>query len=77
MEWQPIETAPKDGFFLVCSWPASDWDTTVAVVYPGSGGRLIAFLDHDDYEHEHLDGPVTHWMPLPAPPDTLDRETDT
>ena len=71
--WQPIETAPKDGFFLVCAHPPSvscEFDVSVSVVWNGRGGiSLIAHLDADGIEMPYLDGPATHWMPLPAPPE--------
>ncbi len=70
--WQPIESAPKDIAILV-------WDEAsgVNVSYSTTG------VDHDSDERREgwfsaerdnrdeimvLDGPVTHWMPLPAPP---------
>jgi hypothetical protein len=73
MEWQPIETAPKDG--------------TAVLVYPatwGSKPASIAKWNEDKYaknprpfwERDDDLGkvsisrgkPPTHWMPLPAPP---------
>lgn len=73
MEWQPIETAPRDG--------------TPVLVYPptwGSKAASIAVWDRDEYAKEPRpywrrdDGlgkkylsrekPPTHWMPLPLPP---------
>ena len=57
MEWQPIETAPKDGEeFMV-------WDgarTTLA--YWWSVGRCWWARDFN----EELK--PTHWMPIPPPP---------
>ena len=71
--WQPIETAPKDGFFLVCAHPPSvscEFDVSVSVVWNGRGGvSLNAYYDADGIEMPYLDGPATHWMPLPAPPE--------
>lgn len=74
-DWQPIETAPKDG--------------TDILVTVGTGGRchVVAWLDEhgepsaeygwwrvDDNKH----GPYslrgaspTHWMPLPDPPSNV------
>lgn len=58
MEWQPIETAPKDGRNILghdkysnvtecIRWVKNKWVTT--------------------WDHEEFDDP-THWMPLPPPP---------
>jgi hypothetical protein len=66
-EWQPIETAPKDGFgkgiFTGTKGP-------MVLVTDGTG-PYIAFWngrswDDGDY-HDDL-GEMTHWMPLPEPP---------
>lgn len=70
-EWQPIETAPKDGTYIL--------------VYPGYYTKVpcsIAYYDDDKYAKRpqpywhRLDTrglrsrytPLTHWMPLPCPP---------
>jgi hypothetical protein len=69
-EWQPIETAPDDGFFLVCRNDAGDfYDCSVAVVHWRSDGDLCAYLTyHEGFEYPYVDGPATHWMPLPDKP---------
>ena len=68
-EWQPIETAPKDG-------------TTDVVLYwgypcPHSGekteGFEVGYWDSDwkmwnTISGDTPDAIITHWMPLPAPP---------
>lgn len=64
MEWQPIETAPKDGRGFL----AYEKDKRPFVA-------LWLDAEHPDvdeagwYEHWNFD-PVepTHWMPLPEPP---------
>jgi hypothetical protein len=70
-EWQPIETAPKDGTaILVCSaWTMPDGLYRVGWIADGffDGGHwLFGWLDLDPEEYS----PPTHWMPLPAPPET-------
>jgi hypothetical protein len=73
MEWQPIETAPRDGMVLLFRPSAYEWGK----VAPGR---------HNDDRHairprpywemwlkiggvwESREWPPTHWMPLPQPP---------
>lgn len=71
-EWQPIETAPKDGTFLIGGWTGDghkhpmiwsvdsawrDGDGFSVDVSPESGETMRPTIDH-----------ITHWMPLPQPP---------
>lgn len=59
MEWQPIETAPKDGELLVY-WVCRE---------TGEGFRAVAAWSQWGWISDG-DGLIypTHWMPLPAPP---------
>lgn len=63
MEWQPIETAPKDGTRILA------WDgRSIHVAYWGwdnPANRLAWLGGH--CRIDHIDQP-THWMPLPEPP---------
>lgn len=70
-DWQPIETAPKDGtHILACRGPYDKWwgfnQAPPHVVHywknPGEEGFYNSFHDSDE--------PLgfTHWMPLPEPP---------
>lgn len=77
MDWQPIETAPKDGtFILVCmngyeslgsrtSLPTMGHPMTVAwrIYHPNAPGKG-AWRDHNGHKQNFL----THWMPLPKAP---------
>ena len=70
--WQPIESAPRDGsYILVCNSHGS-WIAKYQHFYP-SGYRPSSpwasmMLNHDHIEKPgRLDHP-THWRPLPAPP---------
>ena len=59
--WQPIETAPKD-------------ETQILLWFPEMEARHTGYWDGEqwriDYaEGDHSDWVVTHWMPLPPPPE--------
>lgn len=68
MEWQPIETAPKDGTAILI------WDTYVHDLSMPVVGSWVENTDYGgEFEWEHWkSGGVlynpTHWMPLPTPP---------
>ena len=72
-EWQPIKTAPKDEansflVFVPVTKPVEDWDVIIQVswfqgcLYPDSKQACI--------DLEDAITTATHWMPLPAAPDT-------
>lgn len=79
-DWQPIETAPKDGrWILLCGgkidygWDGDDQPACVAGQWTEhlnrrkvpEGRWQFAWFDGGYYgEYEH----PTHWMPLPKPP---------
>lgn len=56
--WQPIETAPKDGTWILS---ASD-----------EHGVCIVHYSYGDWYQDNESGlpldDLTHWMPLPLPP---------
>lgn len=58
-EWHPIETAPKDGTYILAVWARNK--TT-----------CLAFWDEKEWNRVGSGGifPIeaTHWMPLPEPP---------
>jgi hypothetical protein len=72
-EWQPIETAPKDGTRVILGWP-------------GGGVRYGFYLDNShtsgpwagwrgpSMELPFPSPPPTHWQPLPAPPSAAPGE---
>ena|SRR5687768_2859556 len=66
--WQPIETAPKDGGYIV-----TNRKQQVAFCDVRGGQRIIhnvaGFVEWD------WDQPATHWQPLPAPP-TITRKSE-
>ena len=61
MEWQPIETAPKDKEILLYSdsdgYGISGWNEEHQRWYV-----------YNHYEEQLYLFPATHWMPLPDPP---------
>lgn len=63
-EWQPIETAPKDGETPVLTWYPK--------AYQGKGGHYVMLWQ--DGKWWAIPGAFelkpTHWMPLPSPPST-------
>ncbi len=63
MDWQPIETAPKDGSKFISAWRCgvSDWQNVSPDTYWWiREGKWIS-------DSDGLIEP-THWMPLPDPP---------
>lgn len=56
-KWQPIETAPRDGMWVLI-WDA---DSEHGL---GRYCEIYALADDDPWSG------ATHWMPLPAPPTT-------
>lgn len=66
MIWQPIETAPDDGSFLV-----TDGVYLAEVFWRRSGSKGFP-TTADGYIFED----ATHWMPCPALPSTAETGTE-
>ena len=70
-DWQPIETAPKDGAPIVACWPGEGWRVhPLAVVHwdERMGEWVIGYSCGANYMAT-LEGAVpTHWTPLPELP---------
>lgn len=73
MEWQPIETAPKDGTLILTLVPGY----TAAVSKWQESRGMFDFIDEEDMPNDqawidYLESDPkyhpTHWMPLPEPP---------
>lgn len=62
-QWQPIDTAPNDGtFMVVCDDPRDDRGAMIV------GGQMLQRMRSPN-QPEHLSlRHMTHWMPLPAAP---------
>lgn len=72
MQWQPIETAPKDGSYLLVSNGHGVWVARFKSVYqsgwkPPSPWQSM-MLNHAHIPSAKRNGSPTHWMPLPTPP---------
>ncbi len=66
MNWQPIETAPKDGTEILAARQPRQFDWWIMDVVS------YAWEDENGHWWQH-DGnrawQPTHWMPLPSPPE--------
>ena len=69
MDWQPIETAPKDGRgILICAGSGEDRVVGEAE-FSSDGAWWWANTVGENWDPiEETWGPPTHWMPLPDPP---------
>lgn len=70
-EWQPIETAPKDGSHILvsCQYEGGERRSYVVVwVKPFKGDGYWG--DTDEFDPMWHQRP-SHWMPLPEPPLSL------
>lgn len=75
-EWQPIETAPKDGTDIL-AYGRAEYDGTLYAkgrhVCWWEGDAITGFWSGRDATCDYR---VTHWMPLPPPPAALQSTTD-
>lgn len=74
MEWQPIETAPRDGSTILIGSKGFVSEAKYGS-YKLRGEEKVGWhwYDADDSWYSmDFDGlsPITHWMPLPPPPET-------
>lgn len=68
-EWQPIETAPKDGTPILCGRfvPRDRHNGRVRVDWWRSYEEGCGFVGFGEFNQHYW--PATHWMPLPDPPE--------
>lgn len=70
-EWQPIETAPRDGAWVLLA-REFEWSTPGWWAEDNSEGDWYELNNHpSDSWADSWGGPlagVSHWMPLPTPP---------
>lgn len=68
MEWQPIESAPKDGKRIICYRPYAYFQIGMAAwVTNGHGKSYWSDLAGNSYSWCKETPPI-YWMPLPDPP---------
>jgi hypothetical protein len=74
-EWQPIETAPKDGTVIIlnCRFRvvAGYWNLAAGMYGPDTEHPwtwLAPYATSYGGLDGHSEPAVTHWMPLPDPP---------
>jgi hypothetical protein len=77
MNWQLIETAPKDGTTLILATNegsfVGSWYECAFKEYRDEDGFYVGQQDAEEYWMSHETGDSTdptHWMPLPPPPET-------
>jgi len=72
-DWQPIETAPKSGMFLVYYPPQKitrdnhEFEIKDGEMSITCSLAMNLFKDMED----HKEWVATHWMPLPKPPEEV------
>jgi hypothetical protein len=72
MEWQPIETMPRDGSRCLIAWDGTRTPYGGRLVQFGALHETIMITSDGEYGGGSLEEGTrrypTHWMPLPAPP---------
>ena len=63
-EWQPIETAPKDGRDVLLYLK----DEIIGSGHWSVAGSADCWFTGGGFCHEDDEYPATHWQPLPHPP---------
>lgn len=69
-EWQPIETAPRDGTRIIVYRPKFDGDYIPQV---GWDFWMTGSYYSECWGKSRKDCPPTHWMPFPDPPEGAAR----
>lgn len=71
-EWQPIETAPKDGSQVLLYGPSKWLSTTATKTHSIGIGWFSTMFGQNKWITGATETP-THWMPLPPPPQYLEK----
>lgn len=72
-QWQPIETAPKDGLVMLL-YPCGMFGTVSPDV--GYWDRDKGYEAWRTLDGERIEPMPTHWMPLPDPPSAIRARTN-
>lgn len=67
-EWQPIESAPKDGTAILVVGEDGQYDIVQWDVYSDESIQMWEIVRPYEGLKTIPDSPPTHWMPLPEPP---------
>lgn len=68
-EWQPIETAPKDGTDIdIWASFGSGGERYTNVSFLRGAWRVLGVNELDQTTYVEVDGTPTHWMLPPEPP---------
>jgi hypothetical protein len=68
-DWQPIETAPRDGTPVLVYSPMACVGVDIGLWWGLRNGFDIGWYYEDEPEREEeLAQSFTHWQPLPSPP---------
>lgn len=69
MTWQPIETAPRDGYPIIfANWDAMCLLSGAPHVWTARFVEAAGEWFECSFAAENQNGEPTHWMPLPPPP---------
>lgn len=76
-QWQPIETAPRDGTYILVATEHGSWVAKYQAVFqsgfvPDNPWRSM-MLNHDHIKRKHRTQQPTEWMPLPSAPAPKDE----
>ena len=68
-QWQPIETAPRDGTPFLLAVVNDLERISCSVAWDGDSWEVFPqWMSHYAISWEPRDGGLLGWMPLPAPP---------
>lgn len=67
--WRPIETAPRDGTYILIGWFEFEGQNSMEVAF--WHGTLGAWCQTSKAFTSDPNWQPTHWMPLPSPPSAL------